>query len=80
MNYPRKSPHPGRYIAEEMPELQLDKVTLAERLGISVDQLDSLINGCSDVTPTLAVKLAETIGSTPEMWMRLQQSYTASHS
>jgi len=79
MNYPRKSPHPGHYIAEEMLELQLDSSTLAERLGISVNQLDSLVNGCSDVTPTLAVKLAEAIGSTPEMWMRLQQSYTASH-
>ncbi|WP_241618579.1 HigA family addiction module antitoxin [Rosenbergiella epipactidis] len=80
MNYLRKSPHPGRYIAEEMLELQWDKVTLAECLGISVDQLDSLINGSSDLTPTLAIKLAEIIGSTPEMWMRLQQSYTASHS
>lgn len=34
-----------------------------------------VVSGITAVTPEMAIKLATVIGSTPEMWLRIQAAY-----
>ncbi|WP_338130342.1 HigA family addiction module antitoxin [Pantoea vagans] len=34
-----------------------------------------VVSGITAVTPEMAIKLAAVIGSTPEMWLRIQAAY-----
>lgn len=70
-----RPPHPGRYIEEERVHLGITVQDLADTLGISLPELDQLINGLISLTPEMALRLSNVTGSTPEMWLRLEQSY-----
>lgn len=63
-----RAPHPGRYIEEERVHLNITAQALAESLGISLPVLNQLINGLILLTPEIAIRLSNIIGSTPEMW------------
>lgn len=47
----------------------------AEALGITRQQLYNVINGKSAITPEMAIRLEQGIGSTAEGWLRLQAAY-----
>ena len=70
-----RAPHPGRYIEEERVHLNITVQALADSLGISLPVLNQLINGLIPLTPETAIRLSNITGSTPEMWLRLEQSY-----
>lgn len=72
---PLRAPHPGRYIEEERVHLNITAQALADALGISLPELNQLINGLIPLTPEIALRLSNITGSTPEMWLRLEQTY-----
>ena len=75
---PMKTPvHPGRIIKESLSELNLSVADAAEGLGVSRVQLHRVVAGTSGVSPELAIRLEQGIGSSAEMWLRLQAAYDA---
>ncbi len=73
----QRPPHPGEYIRHDCLEpLGLTVTRSAEALGVSRKTLSAVVNGHANVTPNLALRLARAFGSTPEQWLRLQNSYS----
>ena len=71
--------HPGEYILEEcIKPLGISITRAAEGLGVSRNTLSRLINGKNGVSPEMAIRLSLAFGSTPEMWLRLQNTYDLS--
>jgi antitoxin HigA-1 len=67
--------HPGELIKADIEELGLSLVAAAKGLGISRQQLHSVIAGRAGVTPEMAVRLEKAIGSTADTWLRMQMNY-----
>ena len=74
---PKNSPpHPGEYVLEEcLKPLGLSIGEAARGLGVNRSTLSRLIHGKSGVSPEMAVRLSMAFGSTPEMWLRLQNAF-----
>jgi antitoxin HigA-1 len=73
---PMKNPsHPGRLIKADIDALGLSVVDAAKALGISRQQLHSIIAGRTSVTPETAVRLEKANCGTADMWLRLQMNY-----
>lgn len=67
--------HPGKLIKADIDELGLSMVEAARGLGISRQQLHSIIAGRASVTPEMAVRLEKALGSTADTWLRVQMNY-----
>jgi antitoxin HigA-1 len=67
--------HPGGLIKADIDELDLSVVEAANALGISRQQLHSVIAGRASVTPEMAVRLEKALGSTADTWLRMQMNY-----
>ena len=73
---PMKSPaHPGRLIKNDLDELGWTVAEAAQALGVTWQKLSRVINGKSAVTPEMAVRLEQGIGSTADTWLRMQTAY-----
>ncbi|MFV1980460.1 MAG: HigA family addiction module antitoxin [Rhodothermia bacterium] len=69
-------PHPGEYVLNDcMKPLGLTITEAASGLGVTRNTLSRLINGRHRLSPEMAVRLSRAFGSTPEMWLRLQNSF-----
>lgn len=69
--------HPGQVIAGEMEFLKMNALQLAGGLGVEPLAVELLLSQEAAVTPDMAFRLAQVIGSTPEQWLRLQSAYDA---
>jgi addiction module HigA family antidote len=71
----RKPTHPGQILLEDfLQPRRMNPLVLGEKMGVSVQQINTLINGKRDVSAKTAVLLARTLKTTPEFWMNLQAS------
>jgi addiction module HigA family antidote len=70
--------HPGRLIRNELDEMGISVADAAEALGVTRQQLYNVINGKSAVTPEMALRLEQGIGSTADTWLRMQTAYDLS--
>ncbi len=69
----RRPTHPGEILQEQfLVPLNMTQVELAKRLGISLQRVNTLINGKRDMTAETALLLAHELDTTPEFWMNLQ--------
>ena len=67
--------HPGSLIKADIDELGLSVVDAARALGVSRQQLHSVIAGRASVTPEMAMRLEKALGSTADTWLRMQMNY-----
>lgn len=68
--------HPGEFIKRVYIEAEnLDSNTVAQKLQISSDEFNRLINGYSGITPVLATKLSNVLGRTAESWLAMQRNF-----
>ena len=72
MNNP---PHPGEMIGDSLAEAGVSIVAAAKGLGVTRQQLHNLIAGRCGVTPEMAVRLEQALGSTADTWLRMQANY-----
>lgn len=73
MNNP---PHPGEFIYETYLEpLHISIRDAAKKLAVSPSTFDRLINGKSNISPIMAMRLSKAFGRTPESWMHMQANY-----
>ena len=71
----KNPPHPGRIIKGELDFLGLSVAEAARGLGITRQQLYRVIRGESGISPDVALRLEQAIGSTADHWLRMQMSY-----
>jgi antitoxin HigA-1 len=67
--------HPGRVIKGELDFLGLSVAAAATGLGITRQQLHRVIRGESGISPDVALRLEQAIGSTADHWLKMQASY-----
>lgn len=70
-------PHVGgliyRTYIEPFDDISANKI--ADALGVARSTFSRLINGVSDLSPEMAVRLSAVLGGSAESWIRLQESY-----
>ncbi|MGB8839758.1 MAG: HigA family addiction module antitoxin [Aliidongia sp.] len=72
--------HPGILLKELYLEPRGVSVTaLSDAAGISRKHLSQIINGHVGITPGTAVRIAETLGTSAQMWMNGQATYDLWH-
>ena len=72
----KNPPHPGRIVRQECIEpLDLTITEAANRLGVTRQTLDKLVNVKAGISPAMAIRLSKAFGSSPEMWLGLQMEY-----
>jgi antitoxin HigA-1 len=69
----RKPTHPGEILFEEFLKPKgISQTDLAEKMGVPIQRLNTLIKGKRDMTAETAVLLSRALKTTPEFWMNLQ--------
>ncbi|WP_373225230.1 HigA family addiction module antitoxin [Enterobacter cloacae complex sp. ESBL7] len=68
-------PHPGVLVKEAMDALGLSARGLSKELEVAPSTVLRLIVGQSDVSPAMALKLSIVIGSSPQVWLGMQNDY-----
>lgn len=69
----RKPTHPGEVLLEDVIKpLGLTITKAAKDLGVSRKTLSELVNGRSDLSPQMAVRIAEATNTSPESWLNMQ--------
>lgn len=67
--------HPGYYLKEYMDETQLSKNKLANHLGLTMKQVELLLNGTLKMNAHIAEKLSKLLGTSSQLWLDLQKNY-----
>ena len=72
----REPSHPGEILLEEfLVPGKMSQVDLAGRMGVSLQRINTLINGRRDMTAETALLLAKVLKTTPQFWLNLQNNY-----
>lgn len=72
----RHPTHPGEILLTEfLIPMKLTQVELAERLGIPIQRINTIIRGKRGVSAESALLLSQEFGTTPEFWMNLQNAW-----
>jgi addiction module HigA family antidote len=72
----KNPPHPGEIIRDLcIKPLDLTVTEAAEGLGVTRKTLSMLLNGHAGVSPEMAVRLSQSFGRSPESWLQLQLQY-----
>jgi antitoxin HigA-1 len=71
-----KPMHPGVVLSEVyLAELGLNQSQFAQKCGCSHRKINEIINGKRAVSPEFALVLEKVLGTTAEMWVRIQAEY-----
>ncbi|MFN8789821.1 MAG: HigA family addiction module antitoxin [Bdellovibrionales bacterium] len=71
-----KPMHPGVVLNEiYMKELGLNQSQLAEKCKCSPRKINEIVNGKRSISPDFALILESTLGTSAEMWVRIQAEY-----
>lgn len=69
-------PHPGEFIREVYLEpLGISYRTVAAKLKVAPSTFSRLVKGQSNITSEMALRLAKTLGRSPESWLIMQNNY-----
>ena len=68
--------HPGKVLAEVyMAEMGLNQSALARRCGCASRKINEIVNGKRGISPSFAIVLETELGTSAEMWVRMQAEY-----
>lgn len=69
-------PHPGTVLAEWLRDLDAMTLTnFARHIGVTRATLSRIVNGHAAITPDIALRLEDALGTSSEMWIGLQSAY-----
>ena len=66
-------PHPGAVLREYLGELPVTNA--ARHLRISRVALSRILNGSAGISADMALRLADALGTSPELWAGMQSQY-----
>jgi antitoxin HigA-1 len=73
---PKNPFHPGEILLEEFLQPQgMSQADFARQIGWTKARLNELVRGKRGITAEAALDLAETLGTSPKLWMNLQATY-----
>ena len=76
----REPIHPGEILLEEfLDPMDLSQRDLADGIDVPYQRVNELVNGRRGVTPSTALRLAKFFGTSPDVWMNLQQRWDLYH-
>ena len=67
--------HPGYYIKEIIEDSGLTQEDFAKRLDTSAKNLSCIVRGEQSLSVDMAMKLSRMLGTSPNYWLNLQQTY-----
>ena len=68
--------HPGKVLEEVyMSQLDLNQSALAKLCGCSPRKINEIVNGKRGISPSFAITLESVLGTSAEMWVRMQAEY-----
>ncbi len=68
--------HPGQFIKRVyLKPFNIASNELARRLKVSSGLVSRLLNGKTDVSPVMALKLSAVLGRSPESWLSMRNNY-----
>ena len=71
----REPTGPGEILQEEfLTPLGLTQKQFADHLGCDVKVINRIVNGRTSVGAEMAVKLASSLGTSPQFWLNAQQA------
>ncbi len=69
-------PHPGEFIrAVYLQPYRISTRRVARKLKVSPSTFNRLVNGASNVSPEMALRLSKTLGRSAESWLAMQDNY-----
>ena len=66
-------PHPGTVLRDYLGEISV--TAAASHLSVTRATLSRILNGNAAVSPEMALRLSEALGTTPELWIGMQSQY-----
>ena len=76
----REPIHPGEILLEEfLNPLELTQRDLADGIRVPYQRVNELVRGRRGITPSTALRLAKFFGTSPDVWMNLQQRWDLYH-
>jgi addiction module HigA family antidote len=68
--------HPGVVLNEiYLKEMGLNQSQFAEKCECSPRKINEIVNGKRGISPDFAITLEKVLGTTAEMWVRIQAEY-----
>lgn len=72
----KNPPHPGLSVRHDcIDPLGLSVTKAADKLGVTRQALNNLVNGKAGISPDMAIRLDKAFGGGAETWLRLQAAY-----
>lgn len=72
--------HPGQVLDEVyMTEMGLNQSQLAVKCKCSPRKINEIVNGKRAISPEFAIVLEKVLGTSAEMWVRMQADYDLWH-
>lgn len=75
-------PHPGTFIKSVYLDPYANKISrseIARCLGVARPTFNRLVNGQSNLSPDMAIRLSRVLGGTAQSWLNMQTSYDLYH-
>jgi len=68
--------HPGKFIKRVyLTPHDIGSNELSRKLQVSAGLVSRMLNGKTDVSPAMAIKLSKVLGRTAESWLAMQDNY-----
>ena len=71
----KNPPHPGEMIGDTLEEIGVSVSAAAKGMGVTRQQLHNVIAGRSAISPEMALRLEQALGSSADAWLRMQVNY-----
>jgi antitoxin HigA-1 len=72
----RVTTHPGEILKEEfLNPMEITQVAFAQHIGVPIQRVNEIVRGKRGITPETAWLFSQSLGTTPQFWMNLQNAY-----
>ena len=66
-------PHPGSVLRDYLGDVSVTAAAL--HLGVTRATLSRILNGSAGISAEMALRLADALGTSPELWIGMQSQY-----
>lgn len=70
--------HPGEVLSDELFELEITQSALAKHIGVLPKTINEICRGKRGISAEMSVKLAKSLGASPQFWLNLQNNWELS--
>ena len=67
--------HPGEILRDEIDAAGVSAGALSEALDVPPNRVSMIVEGRQGITADTALRLARYFGTTPQLWLNLQQTW-----